>query len=128
MPRNRRAGVEDRWNKIVRDEQGNRQTVPSVNHGKGSRWRARYVDGQGREHAKGFGRKADAQNWLNQQVSDQVTGTWTDPAMSAITFGVMALAVHQGHPVGQDGCRITLATGHRGTATLERHPIAGCSV
>ena len=90
MKRNRRAGIEDRWNKTVRDEHGNTQTVPSVNYGKGSRWRARYVDDQGREHAKGFGRKVDAQNWLNQQVSDQVTGTWTDPAMSAVTFAVMA--------------------------------------
>jgi hypothetical protein len=63
----------------VRDENGNTQTVPSVNHGKGSRWRARYVDDQGREHVKGFARKTDAQHWLNKQVSDQVTGTWTDP-------------------------------------------------
>ncbi|MGE2832755.1 hypothetical protein [Mycobacterium sp. SMC-4] len=47
-------------------------------------------DGNGKEHAKGFGRKADAQNWLNKQVSDQVTGTWTDPALSAVTFGAMA--------------------------------------
>jgi hypothetical protein len=24
--------------------------------------------------------------WLNKQVSDQVTGTWTNPAKSSITF------------------------------------------
>ncbi len=62
----------------------------SANHGKGSRWRARYVDENGKEHAHGFGRKVDAQNWLNKQVSDQVTGTWTDPALSVVTFGAMA--------------------------------------
>ncbi len=90
MKRNRRAAVEDRWNRTIRDDQGHTQTVPSANHGKGSRWRARYVDDNGREHAKGFGRKVDAQQWLNQQVSDQVTGTWTDPALAAVTFGVMA--------------------------------------
>src|ERR1700757_1018623 len=90
MKRNRRASVEDRWTKAVRDEQGNTQTVPSANYGKGSRWRARYVDDQVCEHAKAFARKADATNWLNKQVSDQVTGTWTDPALSAVTFGVMA--------------------------------------
>jgi integrase len=88
--RNRRAGVEDRWSKTVRDERGNMSTVPSANHGKGSRWRARYVDDEGREHAQGFGRKTDAHIWLNKQVSDQVTGTWTDPALSAVTFEVMA--------------------------------------
>lgn len=90
MMRNRRAGVEDRWTKTIRDAEGNSQTVSSANHGKGSRWRARYVDENGKEHARGFSRKADAQNWLNKQVSDQVTGTWTDPALSVVTFGVMA--------------------------------------
>ncbi len=90
MKRNRRAGVEDRWHRTVRDEHGNTQTAQSAACGKGSRWRARYVDDSGREHAKGFSRKVDAQQWVNKQISDQVTGTWTDPALSAVTFGVMA--------------------------------------
>jgi integrase len=51
---------------------------------------ARYVDDSGRERTKAFTRKVDAQGWLNRQISDQVTGTWTDPALSGITFGVMA--------------------------------------
>lgn len=90
MKRNRRAGVEDRWTKTVRDADGNTRTVPSSACGKGSRWRARYVDEVGREHAQGFGRKVDAQRWLNKQVSDHVTGTWTDPNLSGQTFGVLA--------------------------------------
>lgn len=88
--RKRRAGVEDRWCKTVRLPDGTTETVSSASDGKGLRWRARYVDDTGKEHAKGFGRKADAQNWLNKQVSDQVTGTWVDPAMSGVTFGTMA--------------------------------------
>lgn len=88
--RNRRSGVEDRWSKTVRLPDGTTETVPSAAHGKGLRWRARYVDENGKEHAKGFGRKADATNWLNKQVSDQVVGTWTDPALSGVTFGVIA--------------------------------------
>jgi hypothetical protein len=88
--RNRRSGVEDRWTKAVRDLDGTTRTVASAANGKGLRWRARYVDENGNEHAKGFGRKADAQNWLNKQVSDQVTGAWTDPALSGVTFGVLA--------------------------------------
>lgn len=88
--RNRRSGVEDRWFKTVRDADGNKQTVPSGRSGVGMRWRARYVDEQGSEHTKMFSRKVDAQEWLNKQVSDQVTGTWTDPKLSVITFGVMA--------------------------------------
>src|SRR5690242_13523213 len=90
LRRNRRAGVEDRWTKTVKQPDGSTKTVPSTAHGKGSRWRARYVDDDGREHEKLFGRKTDAQTWLDNQISDQVTGTWTDPAKSAITFGTMA--------------------------------------
>lgn len=102
--RNRRSGVEDRWADLKKPRQDRNSdgspkfdasgepvmTFKSVNNGIGLRWRARYVDENGKEHAKGFGRKADAKNWLNKQVSDQVTGTWTDPALSGITFGVMA--------------------------------------
>jgi hypothetical protein len=74
VKRNRRAAVEDLWMKTVRDENGNRTTVPSASHGKGSRWRARYVDGEGREHAKQFKIKAHAQRWLDQQTSAVVQG------------------------------------------------------
>jgi hypothetical protein len=33
------------------------------------RWRARYVDERGREHAKGFDRKVDAQIWIDKQTA-----------------------------------------------------------
>jgi integrase len=90
MKRNQRAGVEDRWFKKFRDQSGRAITVATDLHGRGSRWRARYVDNLGREHAKGFGRKIDAQHWLNKQISDQVTGEWVDPALSSLTFGALA--------------------------------------
>ncbi len=90
MKRNRRSGVEDRWTKTVRDEHGNMQSVPSARHGKGLRWLARYVDDRGREHTKAFVRKVDAQRWLDKEVSDHVTGTWTDPKLSGQTFGALA--------------------------------------
>ena len=48
MKRNRRAGVEDLWFKSSGEK--------SARHGSGSRWRARYVDDQGSEHTKSFGR------------------------------------------------------------------------
>lgn len=88
--RNRRSGVEDRWTKLVRLPDGTVQREPSKLHGQGSRWRARYVDQNGKEHAKGFARKIDATAWVNKQVSDQVVGTWVDPALSGITFGTIA--------------------------------------
>lgn len=90
MTRNRRAGVEDLWFKTIRNDDGTTEKVPSKLHGKGSRWRARYVDERGREHAKSFGRKIDAQRWLDKETADHHTGTWTDPKLSGQTFGVMA--------------------------------------
>src|SRR5690349_20438252 len=88
--RGRRAGVEDRWTKTIRLPDGATKTVRSATHGKRSRWRARYVGDHGREYTKAFARKTDAQAWLNEQISDQVTGAWTDPAKSGVTFGTMA--------------------------------------
>lgn len=85
--RNRRAGVEDRWNKTVKDEAGNAQAVPSANHGKGKRWRARYVDPTGTEVSKGFDRKVDAHAWLDNQTSAIVTGTYVAPGAGAVSVG-----------------------------------------
>ena len=86
MKRNRRAGVEDRWTKTVRGADGNTRTVQSANCGKGSRWRARYVDESGKEHAKGFGRKVDAERWLNGIVAALETGTYVDPKLGKVTL------------------------------------------
>ncbi|MGX9294578.1 tyrosine-type recombinase/integrase [Tsukamurella paurometabola] len=87
--RNRRAGVEDRWTRTVRDEHGNEQRVPSAQHGKGRRWRARYVDADGREVARGFTRKTDAQAWLDEVTSTIVAGTYVAPGAGTVTVGAM---------------------------------------
>ena len=44
MKRNRRAGVEDRWTKTVRDAHGNTPDGAQRQARPGMRWRARYVD------------------------------------------------------------------------------------
>jgi integrase len=43
------------------------------------RWRARYRDDTGREHARHFERKTDAQAWLDDQTARLVRGEWADP-------------------------------------------------
>ena len=93
--RNRRAGVADRWHKIVIETDPNTGTktrvkVKSQRHGIGMQWLARYVAADGKERTKAFARKVDANKWLEQRVSDQVTGTWTDPELAAQTFGTVA--------------------------------------
>jgi hypothetical protein len=86
MKRNRRAGVEDRWTKTVRDERWNEKKAPSVRHGKGKRWMARYVDDEGHERAKAFDRKADAKTWLDSDVTAKLaTGTYVAPQAGLIT-------------------------------------------
>lgn len=87
MKRNRRAGVEDRWTKTVRDLDGTARAEHSAVYGKGKRWRARYVDIDGREVAKGFGRKVDAQKWLDEVTSSIVTGTYIAPGAGSVTIG-----------------------------------------
>lgn len=42
-------------------------------------WRARYRGPDGREHARHFTRKIDAQRWLDEQTALMVSGTHVDP-------------------------------------------------
>jgi integrase len=51
------------------------------------KWRARYRDPSGREHARHFDRKVDAERWLVSMESTKHRGEWVDPAMSRITVG-----------------------------------------
>ena len=48
--------------------------------------RARYRDPAGREHARHFARKADAQRWLDEVAAAVVTGQYVDPRSGRITF------------------------------------------
>lgn len=50
------------------------------------RWRARYRDEAGKEHARHFERKVDAQRWLDEISSTVLSGTYVDPAAGRITF------------------------------------------
>lgn len=49
------------------------------------KWRARYRDDVGKEHARHFTRKADAQVWLDEQTSKLVTGTHVAPRLAKTT-------------------------------------------
>jgi hypothetical protein len=49
-------------------------------------WRARYRDSDGREHARHFPRKVDAQRWLDEVTASVVTGVYVDPNAGRLTF------------------------------------------
>lgn len=52
-------------------------------------WRARYRSG-GKEHARHFTRKVDAQNWLDEETGAKVGGTWSDPSKARVRFTSVA--------------------------------------
>jgi integrase len=62
------------------------QTVPSKRAGRGLQWRGRFVDDQGNEVTEAFGRKVDAQAWIDEQTAARLTGTYVDPRSGKVTF------------------------------------------
>ena len=49
------------------------------------RWRARYRDDGGKEHARHFARKLDGQRWLDEVTASVITGTYADPKTARTT-------------------------------------------
>lgn len=89
MARNQRAGVEDRWHRTVREADGTTRTEQSRDHGRGKRWRARYVDPDGRERSKSFDTKTQAQQWINSEVTAKVVaGTYIAPEAGRVTVAM----------------------------------------
>ncbi|HEY9292053.1 MAG TPA: hypothetical protein VIP98_12300, partial [Microlunatus sp.] len=54
------------------------------------RWRARYRDPGGRERARHFPRRLDAERWLASVENAKHRGEWIDPALARITVGEWA--------------------------------------
>ena len=54
------------------------------------RWRARYRDAAGNEHARHFARRIHAQSWLNSVTTAVGTGSYVDPSRAKVTVGTMA--------------------------------------
>ena len=65
------------------------------------RWRARYRDAAGKEHARHFPRKIDAQRWLDGVTAAVQTGAYTDPRTAKVTFGEYAAGWQSSH-VGRE--------------------------
>lgn len=59
---------------------------PTARHGHGARWKARYLDPDGRERSKAFTRKAEAESFLVQAAADVLRGTYLDPDAGKISL------------------------------------------
>lgn len=51
------------------------------------KWRARYRDAAGKEHARHFDRAVDAQRWLDEVTTAVGTGAYVDPKTARMTVG-----------------------------------------
>ncbi|MBS2939575.1 site-specific integrase [Nocardioides sp. J2M5] len=60
--------------------------MASIKKRPNGKYRARYRDPAGRERAKHFDRKADAQAWLDAETAGMVRGDWIDPRHGKLTF------------------------------------------
>src|SRR4051812_312544 len=60
--------------------------MASIKKRDNGQWRARYRDETGKEHARHFARKADAQRWLDEVTAMVVTGVYVDPKAGKATF------------------------------------------
>lgn len=55
------------------------------------KWRARYRDAPGKEHARHFDRKVDADRWLASVKTALARGEWVDPALARVPVGEWAV-------------------------------------
>lgn len=60
--------------------------MASISKRPDGRWRGRYRDDAGREHAQHHARKVDAQRWLDEQTASIVTGTYVAPSAGRVSF------------------------------------------
>lgn len=60
--------------------------MASIKRRPDGKYRARYRDDGGREHARHFARRVDAQQWLDDQTAAIVTGQFVDPKAGRILF------------------------------------------
>jgi len=61
--------------------------MASINKRPNGTWRARYRDDGGREHARHFRRKTDAQAWIDEQTAKLVAGAHVTPRQARTTVG-----------------------------------------
>lgn len=64
--------------------------MASINKRANGKWRARYRGPDGRERARHFDRKGDAERWIATQTADAARGAWIDPSLGRMTFGEWA--------------------------------------
>ena len=130
------------WTALPESEADAPQPVPlrdgpgqaSVQKRENGQWRARYRDEAGKEHARHFDRKIDAQHWLDKVTAQVVRGDYVDPKLGRVTVAGYA-ARWEAVQVSSAGTRrivdnalrvhLQPALGSRPMASLRRSDIQG---
>ena len=73
--------------------------MASIQRRPDNRWRARYRDEAGKEHARHFDRKVDAQRWLDAITASVVRGDYVDPKLGRTTVAAYVQAWLPAQPV-----------------------------
>lgn len=98
--------------------------MASVRKRPDGKWRARYRDDTGREHARHFARKIDAQQWLDGKTAELVAGVHIAPSAAKLTVGEWAsvwiegYATNRASTVNQARVHLRVITEDLGTRTL----------
>ncbi|WP_416430067.1 tyrosine-type recombinase/integrase [Paenarthrobacter nicotinovorans] len=71
--------------------------MASIQKRENGSWRARYRDAAGKEHARHFPRKVDAQRWLDEVTASVVSGTYVDPKTAMTTVQEWSLVWLRGY-------------------------------
>jgi integrase len=66
--------------------------MASIQKRPNGKYRARYRDAAGKEHARHFELKREAQTWLDEKVASIVTGQYVDPKAGAVSWAVWTRA------------------------------------
>lgn len=80
------AHIDDRWFRTVRQPDGTRRKEKTPRHGTGLRWKARYLDPDGRERSRSFDVKSTAERFLTEVEHSKFSGTYRDPDAGMITL------------------------------------------
>lgn len=127
--------VDDLWYRAVKQPGGSRKREPSERHGRGKRWRARWVDPEtGRTVTKSFERKTDAETHEASMRTDANRGTYIDPQAGKTILREYAAGWESTNVVGNAQSRIIdnalrlhvlPALGDRAVASIRRSHVQG---
>jgi integrase len=90
--------IEDRWFKAVTGADGKSTRERTARHGTGHRWRARYLDPDGRERSRSFATKVLAEKFLTEVEHSKIAGSYRDPDAGRISLRKYAAGWVRGYP------------------------------